>query len=136
MSDGMQQDAALSSSRQRRTQQNAESRGANLLPALIGFDELQLAIPGRVALQQGPPPLHQPADSVRYSRPARPAFFSERQTVSYSLVSGKGSSPVVGQRPRLVDYRPWWSNVVESVPEGAPSWDELNESAKEKREAA
>src|ERR1700758_3918215 len=29
-------------------------------PALIGLDEFQLAIPWRVALQQGPPPLHQP----------------------------------------------------------------------------
>ena len=52
-------DAALFSIRQRRTQQNAESRFANLLPALIGFDELQLAIPWRVGLHQSPPPLHQ-----------------------------------------------------------------------------
>src|SRR5262249_58335667 len=29
-------------------------------PALIGFDEFQLAIPWRDALQQSPPPLHQP----------------------------------------------------------------------------
>jgi len=29
-------------------------------PALIGHDEFQLAIPWRDALQQGPPPLHQP----------------------------------------------------------------------------
>ena len=32
------------------------------------------------------PPLHQPADSMRYSLLARRAFFSERETVSYSLV--------------------------------------------------
>ena len=92
MSDGTQHDAVFSSIRERRTQQNAESRCANLLPALIGFDELPLAIPWRVGLHQSPPPLHQPADSMRYSHPARRAFFSERQPVSYSLVSAEGST--------------------------------------------
>jgi len=34
-----------------------QTRGRSI--ALIGLDEFQLAIPRRVALQQGPPPLHQ-----------------------------------------------------------------------------
>jgi hypothetical protein len=92
MSDGAEHDAALSSIRQRRTQPNAESRPADPLPALIGFDELQLVIPGRVGLHQSPPPLHQPADSMRHSPPVRRAFCSERQTVSHSLVSAEGST--------------------------------------------
>ena len=39
-----------------------ENAGAEVAsaPALIGLDEFQLAIPRRDALQQGPPPLHQP----------------------------------------------------------------------------
>ena len=60
--------------------------------ALIGLDELQLGIPRRVGLHQSPLPLHQPADSMRYSRPARREFFSERQTVSHSTVSAQGST--------------------------------------------
>src|SRR6266568_9661034 len=40
--------------------ENAGSRSCACPPALIGLDEFQLAIPRRVALQQGPPPLHQP----------------------------------------------------------------------------
>ena len=40
--------------------ERAGSRFADLPPALIGLDELQLAIPGRVGLHQSPPPLHQP----------------------------------------------------------------------------
>jgi len=71
---------------------NAEGRSASLPPALIGLDELQLVIPCRVGLHQSPPPLHQPADSMRYSRSARRGFFSEQQAVSYSLVSGQGST--------------------------------------------
>jgi len=34
--------------------------GVASAPALIGCDEFQLVIPWRDALQQGPPPLHQP----------------------------------------------------------------------------
>jgi hypothetical protein len=65
-------------------------------PALIGCDELQLVIPWRVGLHQSPPPLPQLADSMRYSRSARREFFSERQTVSYSAVSAKGSTSAFG----------------------------------------
>jgi hypothetical protein len=71
---------------------NAEGGNTSPPPALIGCDELQLVIPGRVGLHQSPPPLHQLADSMRYSPPARREFFSERQTVSYSLVSAQGST--------------------------------------------
>ena len=75
-------------------QNNAEGGNRSPPPALIGCDELQLVIPGRVGLHQSPPPLHQPADSMRYSRPARREFFSERQPVSYSPVSPQGSTPI------------------------------------------
>jgi hypothetical protein len=54
MSDGTQHDAALSSIRQRRTQQTPRAGVTHLLPALIGLDELQLAIPWRGGLHQSP----------------------------------------------------------------------------------
>src|SRR5215469_5007816 len=42
-------------------------------PALIGLDEFRLAIPWRDALQQGPPPLHQPgAVCGKLSSPVEP----------------------------------------------------------------
>jgi len=73
-------------------EKDAEGGSTSPPPALIGCDELQLVIPWRVGLHQSPPPLHQPADSMRYSRPACRGFFSERQTVSYSTVSAAGST--------------------------------------------
>ena len=42
----------------------------------------QLAIPWRVALQQSPPPLHQPVPILHYGRQVVQCFCSERQTVS------------------------------------------------------
>lgn len=42
----------------------------------------QLVIPWRVALQQSPPPLHQPVPILHYGRQVVQCFCSERQTVS------------------------------------------------------
>src|SRR6516225_6245355 len=100
---------------------NAEGRSASLPPALIGLDELQLVIPCRVGLHQSPPPLHQPADSMRYSRSARRGFFSEQQAVSYSLVSGQGSTAWRGLSPNRHGL-----DVVRSIRAGragpVPGW--------------
>ncbi len=51
-------------------------------PSLIVSMSFQLAIPGRVALQQGPPLLHQPEPILQSGRPVVQCFCSERQIVS------------------------------------------------------
>src|SRR5881398_1074334 len=71
---------------------NAEGRVEICPQRPSACDEFQLVIPWRVALQQSPPLLHQPLGSMRYSSLARLEFFSERHSVSYSLVSPEGST--------------------------------------------
>ena len=51
-------------------------------PPLIETMSLQLAIPWQVALQQGLPPLHQPALSLQENPFAVQSNSSERQAVS------------------------------------------------------
>jgi len=58
--------------------------------ALIGLDELQLGIPRRVGLHQSPLPLHQPADSMRYSRPTRREFLANGKQCLIRLSQPRG----------------------------------------------
>jgi len=51
-------------------------------PSLIVSMSFQLAIPWRVALQQSPPPLHQPAGILQEEAFAVQSNFSERRTVA------------------------------------------------------
>ena len=67
-------------------------------PGLIGTMSFRLAIPG--GLPSGSARSASPATRrMRYSGPAGRGFFNERSTVSYSIVSGQGSTPVCWHRP-------------------------------------
>jgi hypothetical protein len=68
-----------------------------LPPALIGLDEFQLAIPWRDALQQDPPPLHQPGAAC--STLVSPVeFFSVNGKLSLNCLSHpRGQAQVVAK---------------------------------------
>src|SRR5579863_8360846 len=75
----------------RSEQQTRRGGRAVATPALIGTVSFQLAIPRQVALPQSPPPLHQPGRMVPQKQNAVQSKSSERETLSYLLLSFKGT---------------------------------------------
>jgi hypothetical protein len=58
------------------------ARSRKTAPPLIETMSFQLAIPWQVALQQSPPPLHQPGASLQENPFAVQSISSERQEMS------------------------------------------------------
>ena len=80
-------------------------------PSLIVSMSFQLAIPGWVALQQSPPPLHQPAPILQGNAFAVQSNSSERRTVLNRL-SHPGDNP--RKLPLSRDLRLWTRIPLES----------------------
>jgi hypothetical protein len=84
-------------------------------PALIGLDEFRLAIPWRDALQQGPPPLHQPgAVCGKLSSPVEP--FAANGKLSLNCLSHPRGQAQIGMSEKGLFRRQAHTRQFQQMP--------------------
>jgi len=89
--------------------------GLCLLPALIGFDEFQPAIPWQVALQQSPPPLHRPGTILEECNSPYNDFSANGDNPLNSVSQPKGALHITHHRttaPPIGDGGRWLRAVL------------------------